>query len=287
MPFSQVRVARKVYVTKRVVALPSHDPGAKTLEQIIHKVISYTLYVRQLKQRNNYDLDCIIAIDETAVWHEMISNATVTDKGPQSVVLKTTGHEKSKVTVTLAAKANGDKLKPYIVFPGHKPEVQNLKKDPAIKNRCYVESTINGWVNEDTIIDWVENVLKIFNFGKRRLFARDSFRAHLVQSVKELLNKGKIDLVLFPGGTTGHIQAADVSWNKPIKDQPREMYDQWMEERPHTHTKGGNMRGPPLKQIVQILIKRLLLNYFVAVLCQYRMMGVRTTKLHVSNQENH
>ena len=68
-----------------------------------------------------YDLDCIIAMDETAVWHEMISNTavSVTDIGAKSVVLKTTGHEKSKVTVTLAAKANGDKLKPYIVFPGH------------------------------------------------------------------------------------------------------------------------------------------------------------------------
>ena len=115
----------------------------KTPEQIIDKVISHVLYVRPLKQRNNYDLDCIIAMAETAVWHEMISNTIVRDKGAKSVVLKMTGHEKSKVTVTLAnvtltAKANGDKLKPYIVFPGHKREVQNLKKDPAIKNRCYV-----------------------------------------------------------------------------------------------------------------------------------------------------
>ena len=96
----------------------------KTPEQIIDKVISYILYVRQLKQRNNYDLDCIIAMDERAMWHEMISNTTVTDKGTKSVVLKTTGHEKNKVTVTLAAKANGDKLKPYIVFTGHKCELQ-------------------------------------------------------------------------------------------------------------------------------------------------------------------
>ena len=95
----------------------------KTPEQIIDKVISYILYVRQLKQRNNYDLDCIIAMDETAMCHEMISNTTVTDKGTKSVFLKTTGHEK-KVTVTLAAKANGDKLKPYIVFAGYKCEVQ-------------------------------------------------------------------------------------------------------------------------------------------------------------------
>ena len=33
------------------------------------------------------------------------------------------------------------------------------------------------------------------------------------------------------------------------------MYDQWMDERPHTHTKGGNIRGPPLKQIVQWILK--------------------------------
>ena len=70
-----------------------------------------------------------------------------------------------------------------------------------------------------------------------------------------MLNKGKIDPVVIPGGATGHIQAADVSWNKPIKDQLREMYDQWMDEGPHTHTKGGNMCAPPLKQIVQWMLK--------------------------------
>ena len=28
------------------------------------------------------------------------------------------------------------------------------------------------------------------------------------------------------------------------------MYDQWMDEGPHSVTEGGNMRGPPLKQII-------------------------------------
>ena len=70
-----------------------------------------------------------------------------------------------------------------------------------------------------------------------------------------MLNKGKIDPIVIPGGATGHIQATDVSWNKPIKDQLREMYDQWMDEGPHTYTKESNMRGPPLKQIVQWILK--------------------------------
>ena len=102
-------------------------------------MISDILYVRQLKQRNNYDFDCTIAMDEKSVWHKKISNNTVIDKGEKSVVLKTTGHVKSKVTVTLAVKAKGDKLKPYIVFSGHKRKFQNFKKDSTIKNRCYVD----------------------------------------------------------------------------------------------------------------------------------------------------
>ena len=87
--------------------------------------------------------------------------------------------------------------------------------------------------------------------GKRRLFAWNSFRAHFVLSVKEFLSKGKIDPVVIPVGAIGHIQATDVSWNKTIKDQLRERYDQWIDEGPRTHTKGSNMRGLSLKQIVQ------------------------------------
>ena len=33
------------------------------------------------------------------------------------------------------------------------------------------------------------------------------------------------------------------------------MYDQWIDERSLTHIKGGNMRGPPLKQISQWILK--------------------------------
>ena len=47
--------------------------------------------------------------------YEIISNTAVTDKGAKSVVLKT-GREKSKVTITLAVKANNDKLKPLSSF---------------------------------------------------------------------------------------------------------------------------------------------------------------------------
>ena len=91
------------------------------------------------------------------------------------------------MTVALAAIANGEKMKPYMVFPGNKREVEKLKKDTDIKHRCFVESTTNGWMNEQTTIHWVEQVLKTFSFGNRRLLAWDSYRAHLTESVKARL----------------------------------------------------------------------------------------------------
>ena len=50
----------------------------------------------------------------------MTSETTVESKGARTVCLKTTGHEKVKVFVCLAAKADGSKMKPMIVFEGGK-----------------------------------------------------------------------------------------------------------------------------------------------------------------------
>ena len=46
-------------------------------------------------------------------------------------------------------------------------------------------------MNENATMDWVENVLKTFTFGKRKLFAWGNFRAHFVQSEKNCSTKEK------------------------------------------------------------------------------------------------
>ena len=86
----------------------------------------------------NYDLSNIIAMDETAVWNDMISNTTVEKRGAHSVNLKTTGHEKSKITICLTATADGRKKKPLIVFKGAKREVKKLKRIQIAMYCCHV-----------------------------------------------------------------------------------------------------------------------------------------------------
>ena len=69
---------------------------------------------------NDFD---IIAMDETAVGKDMLSNTAVNKVGK-----KTTGNEKAKVSVCLAAQSDGTKLKPYIVFCGHKRGAKKLNE---------------------------------------------------------------------------------------------------------------------------------------------------------------
>ena len=84
----------------------------------------------------------IIAMDETAVWFDMLSSTTVDKRGAKSVALKTTGHEKSHLTVILAAKADGTKLKPYIVFKGAVREVARMQQQ---KVSTVIATSANGW----------------------------------------------------------------------------------------------------------------------------------------------
>ena len=137
----------------------------------------YVLRVRRLTSKHKYLASNIIAMDETAVWADMVANTTVDDVGTRSVSLKTTEHEKVRVSVCLSAKADGTKLKPMIVFGGAKRESKALNEE--FKSRCVVASSKNAWMNEELTLVWAEKVLGKFSFG-RRLLSWDSFECHMM-----------------------------------------------------------------------------------------------------------
>ena len=63
--------------------------------------------------------------------------------------MKTTGHEKYMVSICLAAKADGTKLKPFVVFCVTKRESKLL--DEEFESRCVVKSSGNAWMNKELI----------------------------------------------------------------------------------------------------------------------------------------
>ena len=75
----------------------------------------------------------IIAMDETPVWCDMVSETTIDATGKKSITLKSTSHEKARVLVCLALKAEGTKLKPMVVFKEAKQEVAAINKNSNIE----------------------------------------------------------------------------------------------------------------------------------------------------------
>ena len=59
----------------------------------------------------------------------MILNTTLEKREAHIVNLKSTGHEKSKITVCLTAAADGTRKKAFIVFKGAKREVKKQNEE--------------------------------------------------------------------------------------------------------------------------------------------------------------
>ena len=113
---------------------------------LIDKIVMYLLQVRILFRLQAYHPSNVISMDETSVWADMMSGTTVDRLGSKTVSLKTTGHEKVRVSVCLSARADGSKLKPMIVFKGAVRETKKLNDE--FKGKCLIFSSVNSWVNE-------------------------------------------------------------------------------------------------------------------------------------------
>ena len=110
-------------------------------ERLVDKLTLYILHARRLSIKYKYPPYSIIAMDETSVSNDMMSNTTINKQGSKSVCLKATGNEKCVVSVCLDAKTNGTKLKPFLVFSAAKRESKSL--DEEFESRCAVKSSGN------------------------------------------------------------------------------------------------------------------------------------------------
>ena len=93
--------------------------------------------------KNNYELGQIGNMDETPMWFDMPNARTVNQCGAKTVLVKTTGHEKSRFTVVLTCMADGTKLKPMVMFKRKTMPKGNFAAGVVI----HVHP--NGWMDND------------------------------------------------------------------------------------------------------------------------------------------
>ena len=80
----------------------------------------------------------------------------------------------------------------------------------------------------------------------------DAYKCHLTDGVKNVVNKvANSDVSVIPGGLTGHVQPADICWNKPFKAKYKELYALWTAEGKKTYTCAGNIHAPSKLQCLE------------------------------------
>ena len=222
----------------------------KTPAELAQSLVNFVMFTRKKRMEYAYHPANVFAADETAVWIDPIGRTSITNKGAKEVAVKSTGHEKLRITVMLCAKENGTKCLPFVLLPRKRPILEVEKK---FKRKLILSWCGSVWMNQIQTIEFLEKVFGTFAFGNR-LLVWDSFRSHISDQTKEKLKQMKIDIAVIPGGCTKYIQPPDVSWNKPFKQKIEEYYNQWLFDGKMSFTSSGHLRAPTVETYLQWVV---------------------------------
>lgn len=135
----------------------------------------------------------------------MPSEITVTCIGACFVPMKTTVHEKDHFTVTYThSKADGTKLKPFVVFKGKGTQLMRKWLGYVV-----IYFSKNCWVNDGLTVEYLNSLIGAFSFYKR-LLAWDAYKCHTNELFQRHMTSLHLHTAVVLGGCTKFIQAADV-----------------------------------------------------------------------------
>lgn len=100
----------------------------------------------------------------------------------------------------------------FIIFKG-KRQLKNFN----VLADCIVTVQPKAWVDAEIMLRWIDECLREFTNRNHTLLILDSFRCHIMGSIKKQQRKANCVLGVIPGGCTSVLQPLDVSINKPFK----------------------------------------------------------------------
>jgi hypothetical protein len=155
---------------------------------------------------NEYPLDLIFNMDETA-WRLYLSPMKgLAEKGSESVKLCSAKGEKESFTAFGAISADGQKLPLWIIAKG-KTDRSHLKFGEHAQVR--IAHSINGWSTEELMLSYLLWIHE--NVAQRRpcVLVLDVYPSHRTDNVKECARQSGIELLFVPAGATGRLQPLD------------------------------------------------------------------------------
>ena len=105
------------------------------------------------------------------------------------------------------------------------------------------------WSNEETMIQYVNNIFvpyveqmrQLFNEDKPAVVIMDNFKGQITEAMTELLERHRIHTCLSPANATDRLQPMDISVNKPAKSFLKKKFEMWYSDQVTQQLEGQDM----------------------------------------------
>jgi len=113
----------------------------KLLLEYKRKIIEFHKYVINMRKKLCFEIGQLGNMDEVPLTFDVPLNKTVDVKGAKTIMIKTSGNEKTRYIVVLVCCADGTKLLPLLIF-----KRKMLPKD-VIPHGIYIHVHSKGWMD--------------------------------------------------------------------------------------------------------------------------------------------
>ena len=175
----------------------------------------------------------ILNWDQTGIHLVPAASWTMEQVGSKRVEIKGVG-DKRQITAVLCGSLTGDYLPPQLIYKGKTSHCHPNFKFPA---DWHVTHSPKHWSTEDTMVQYVKEIIIPYVDSQRDLLGADAsqaalvimdnFKGQITCSINSLLDANNIHVCLLSPNTTDLLQPLDIAVNKPVKDFLKRKFEHW------------------------------------------------------------
>lgn len=149
-------------------------------------------------------------------------------RGTRRVRVTTTGNQKTRVSVSFCAAADGTKLRPVVLIPRVNP-LKNYEPPSNVIVEYIRKATFNAQVICDVFIKRCLLPEILANNLQSPTLIIDQAPCHVTKQVKDFLRSNNINTIYVPKRLTNLLQPADLSWMRQLKLSYQQRWNSWMQ----------------------------------------------------------
>ncbi|CAC5413807.1 unnamed protein product [Mytilus coruscus] len=229
--FAKSLLRRMGFVKRKGTKAVKHLPN--DFDEIRQEYISK---INNVREKHHIPDTLIINWDQTGCQLVPGGDWTMEKEGTQQISISGLD-DKRQITLLLAVSMSGDLLPQQLIYPGKTDRC--LPKGVDFPSTWDVTCTETHWSNEDTMIQFVNNVIVPYvdeirdsmplnnSTTQKAIAIFDVFKAHRGERLLDLLKANDIVPLFVPAACTDRLQPLDLSVNREYKEQLKSHFHDW------------------------------------------------------------